>query len=477
MKRTGWCLLLLAGILASSCGEAASVSKETEAAVPHQTEAVTETETAVDPETLHGLAPADYQGAEFRIAAYENPNYHADIVIASETGDTLDDALFRRNRNVEEACNIKLMQQYEVESAMRSMVLAGDGTYDYMVLTCPSALTWWKDGLLIPADELPHIDLSKKYWDSSINTSLSLGGTHYVANGAFNLDIYDLTFCLLFSKSLAAQYDFNSFYETVSDGKWTFDAMKSAMMTVTGDVNGDSVMDENDRWGYSAHPKMVAPGFWIGADVLSVTKNASDMPEIGMTDPRFVNAFERVFDVVWDSNSSYLVEDPADIPEMSRQMFADSRCLFIDMSFFYIARMRDVDMEFGILPYPKYDEEQDSYHCRVCYYFPTIVPVSCTDLDRAGYVMELLQYESLKTVLPSYYDVALKTKYSRDDDSAAMLDLIFSCRRIDIGDSSLCSTIRDNFIFTMMKKNDRTLVSTVEKRRKSIEKELAFLSD
>ena len=49
-----------------------------------------------------------------------------------------------------------------------------------------------------------------------------------------------------------------------------------------------------------------------------------------------------------------------------------------------------------------------------------------------------------------------------------MLDLIFSSRVIDIGDSTLCDVIRDNFIYQMMKNGKRDLVSSVEKRIKSI---------
>lgn len=113
--------------------------------------------------------------------------------------------------------------------------------------------------------------------------------------------------------------------------------MKNYMMLVTSDINGDSVMDENDQYGYTAHPKMTAPGFWIGADELSVVKDENDHPVINMTDQHFVEVFDKIFNVVWDSNASYLTAgDNLDIPTECRKVFSENRSLFIDMSFFYI---------------------------------------------------------------------------------------------------------------------------------------------
>jgi len=43
----------------------------------------------------------------------------------------------------------------------------------------------------------------------------------------------------------------------------------------------------------------------------------------------------------------------------------------------------------------------------------------------AGFMLEALSYEATETSLNAYYEVACKTKYTYDPDSAEMLDLIF----------------------------------------------------
>ena len=185
--------LLAALLLCTSCADSSStVSTD---AVTEPTAETTAAETK-DPFYETDLAVRDFGGAEFMIAYNNCPNIHGSVIPESETGDVLNDALYRRNRTIEETYNINLVQyDYgDTESNVRNAVTAGDDAYDLIMLRCPNALTWWKEGLLTPFDEVPNLNLEKGYWDQNINKSLSIGGVQYIAEGAFNLDIYDLTF-------------------------------------------------------------------------------------------------------------------------------------------------------------------------------------------------------------------------------------------------------------------------------------------
>ena len=86
-----------------------------------------------------------------------------------------------------------------------------------------------------------------------------------------------------------------------------------------------------------------------------------------------------------------------------------------------------------------------------------------------GAILEALNCESANYVVPAYYDITLKTKTSRDEESAAMLDLIFENRVVDLGDTVLCATIRDGFINQMFSGNKRDIVSMVAKKEKTIQ--------
>ena len=145
--------------------------------------------------------------------------------------------------------------------------------------------------------------------------------------------------------------------------------------------------------------------------------------------------------------------------------------MFMDVSFFHIGTLRDMETDFGVLPYPKYDEAQSEYYSRVSYYWANIVPITNAKLDMTGAILEALNCESANYVVPAYYEIALKTKYSRDEESAAMLDLIFENRVVDLGDTVLCATIRDGFINQMFTKNNRDIISQVAKKEKTINKQ------
>ena len=87
-------------------------------------------------------------------------------------------------------------------------------------------------------------------------------------------------------------------------------------------------------------------------------------------------------------------------------------------------------------------------------------------------ILEALASESRRTVIPAYYEVSLKGRTVRDEESQEMLDLIFSSRVYDLGDTFWSDDIRDNFIKQMFVNNDRDLASNVASNRKALNKKI-----
>lgn len=97
--------------------------------------------------------------------------------------------------------------------------------------------------------------------------------------------------------------------------------------------------------------------------------------------------------------------------------------------------MRDSQYDFGLLPYPKLDENQENYSCLISTgLVPGVsIPVTSVDPEMAGAVLEAIAYYSQDTLTKAYYDVTLTNKYFRDEESGDMLDIIFANRTYDIG--------------------------------------------
>ena len=81
-------------------------------------------------------------------------------------------------------------------------------------------------------------------------------------------------------------------------------------------------------------------------------------------------------------------------------------------------------------------------------------------------MLEALACEYASNVIPAYYEIALKTKAARDEESQGMLDIIFNNRVIDLGDSTFCGELRDGAMRQLFDSKNNTLAS----RAKSLEK-------
>ncbi len=100
-----------------------------------------------------------------------------------------------------------------------------------------------------------------------------------------------------------------------------------------------------------------------------------------------------------------------------------------------IPGFREMESDFGILPYPKLDANQDGYFHTVAPYNSQFicVPLVQDDVERTGVITEALAYHGQKIVNDAYYDVNLVGQSARDEESSEMLDIVFDSLVFDIG--------------------------------------------
>lgn len=414
-----------------------------------------------------------FDGETFIIAMYENASVNNHMVVDEENGDTQNDAMYKRQRMTEERFGITLEEAVfeDNASSFRTPILAGDREYDIANIRCTDALSFWQEELIIPTSQLPYINLEKTYWNKDFNESLTLCGQQYIAIGDMLTSTHDLTYALTFNKKLAEDYKVGDIYSLVKEGKWTFDSMLGMMKSATNDLNGDTKMDENDSYGYASHPKQVLPDFWIAAGEMAVKKDDGGIPYLAVGEERFINVFNKIFDITYGAETYYKPSDQGlyDVPESCIKLFTNDQLMFMDASFFYVQQLRSMETDFGIIPYPKADENQERYYSRVSYYNAPIVPVTNNNLEKTGAVLEYFNYVSHDTVIPAYSDVVLYGKVIRDDESREMLDIIFDSRVVDIGDTTMCSTIRDGVFKNMFKNDDRDISSKIPNIQSAID--------
>lgn len=435
----------------------------------------TVSETGEDISALYkdNLPPSDFEGYLFRIITREVGTFNYKMNETEITGDLIYDALYNRNRTIETRFNILITESYSTDPAFsRASILAGEDAYDLIKTRGPMAMTYWQEGLIYPIEELQYIDLNKLYWNQLMNSALTISGKQYIAAGAISLTEYDYTSGLLFNKSIITDYNLGDLYTLVIDGKWTFDAMNNYMTAVTSDVNGDGKMNEQDLYGLLCTYKEVLPGLIIGGGERLIGKDAEDMLFIAMTGDRFYSVFEKAFSITRDNNNWFVDPSQENISPVAVTMFNSGQSLFIDVFLYYAAQFRNMDADFGIIPHPKFNEEQQDYHPKCGWVEPVLVPITASDLDRTGIITEGLCCESEKTVIPEYYNITLKTKITRDDQSEQMLDLIFKSRILDYGDTIYHNIVRDGVMKDMFLKDDRDIASKIAGFQRMLDTEI-----
>ena len=476
MKKQLFCLILAALLALPACGDQKKPSVVTTAPTESQSSADAVTELS------DNLGDYNFGGETFSIYTRTTPLFYPYLDRQEETGDLIDDAVYSRNRKLEERFNFTFDEQYydylvEGSDAPRRLLLAGDDTLDLHEGRCVHMFNYASEGFMYTLDELTMINPEKPYWNSQLYDDLSVGGEHYFAVGAFNITSYDLTHVMLFNKKLIDDLNLENPYDLVRSGKWTYDKFAEMGRAAVMDLDGNSVMDNQDQYGYISLAKQVMPGFWIAAGATSIKKdNDGLLTYTAPTDQKFVEVCQKIFNITWSDNIWHRVPVTVD-DESEIRLFCDGHSLFANSSCFQISSIRDAATDFGILPYPKWDEDQDKYYSRIegCELFA--VPKSNTNPEMASVILEAMACESMKSVIPAYYDVALKVKFTRDDDSAEMLDLVFENRVFDFGDTILASEFRDGVMRPAFADNNENIVSTLEGVRNTIENKLTEYND
>ena len=146
--------------------------------------------------------------------------------------------------------------------------------------------------------------------------------------------------------------------------------------------------------------------------------------------------------------------------------FANDRAFFLTGQIKTSGQLRSMESEFGILPFPKLDENQDEYYTYITgNNLMMTIPSTNRDPETTAAIIDALTYRSYETVLPVYYENKVGQKGLRNDDSIEMLDIIRSGRGIDASDYFLWNSNVSNLIKTSILNGTGDAASIAESER------------
>jgi len=442
-------ILLLASMLASLAA-CASDTQQTDGTTDAGTVDTTAAETTVFSE--YTAPDADYDGAEFVIAAnnwldnrFWKIEIYCEMFASEENGDPINDAIYTRNRTVEEELNVKL-GIFDIPNMKSNLtvltqnIMAGDDVFKVAAPTGDGLpMLFSTKGMLTDLADITVLDTDASWWHRNSVEEFSIYGTSYAMTGDLNMFNKGAPICNFFSKKMVEDLNLENPYQLVYDGKWTLDEMFKMASASARDLNGDGQMvPEDDVWGIMFEPSSLIQ-YILSSDIRMSERDENGDISISVNTEKTASVIEKAVTFLTDRNTNIMSSDYESkykniFSELFLKKFIDNGAMFFSNQILVALDLRDMEADFGILPMPKYNEAQDGYLSSLnnawCTF--TTVPVTNGELEMTGHVLNAMGYYSQQYVTPAFIDNTVKGKAIRDDDSAEMLQIIYDNQVFDI---------------------------------------------
>ena len=433
-------LILVGAILfgaLSGCSEQKPVQEQEEVQITAPIPAeVPETEPE-ETNVLDTLPENDFGGRSFTVLLRTDKEY--EFYSEELSGEIINDSVYERNNILEGRYNVSVGYVDRIASwgsgdrfnpELNSMIMSGDSSFDIVAGYAAMILGAIQKGLFLNWYDMPYIDISKPYWSPQIADSLTINNKMFAMTGDISLSIWEDMICMYFNQKLAQDYSVGDIYELVRNGDWTFDELLSRVRKVSSDLNGDGSYTEDDLYGYVSYWSTAIDSYLPAFDIQVVKRGEDGWHAFTMNTERMVSALEKMQSLFFDGSNSAMMTATINV----QKIFQEDRALFYANDLRSSALLRDMETDYGIVPYPKFDSAQAKYHSTSTDDFSLILfPSTVTDLDFVGCITEAMCAVNSAVVVPAYYDIALKDKYNRDQQSAEMLDIIRENLIFDVG--------------------------------------------
>ncbi|MGI6743105.1 MAG: hypothetical protein ACOX4O_05505 [Eubacteriales bacterium] len=432
-----------------------------------------ETTTELKPD----LPESDFDGYDFRFLNGNTAPWMTIFIVTAEeqNGEAVNDAIYTRNLAVSEKYGVKISEisTTGVANDIKKSVAAADHSFDVALIASDEVLSTIHSGAATDFAIIPYIDLEKPWWIQHAQKHTSIGNKIYYALSHFDTTHYDCVRGLYFNKTLRQNFELDDPYQLVADNKWVMEKMGELGAAVAQDIDGDGKWTKADRYGYTSW-------YAIGGEALiygvgshtSLAKDENDMPYFDMNESYHIERFEaiaRLFAI-----DGFKHPDGVSGNNGGVDFFKNDQTLFYNECMGNIQKLRTMDTDFGIIPSPKYNEDQEEYyHLGGCPFF-MLVPVTTLDLERTGILMEALAYESMLVVPPAFYDIMLNGKITRDNESSKMLDIIFASLSYSL---PVALDILENGVTDLLWKNKTDFASYFAKYESKILKEIEKMTE
>ena len=300
-----------------------------------------------------------------------------------------------------------------------------------------------------------YLNVDAPYWNKSLFETLEYKNVAFFITGDLCQGTVGTMFVSYVNATMWDQYKdtiatlqnnpegYTSIYDIVNKGYWTMDLWCELSAMPYDDLNANDKIDYEDKLGLIVYNEqlncIMVDMFAAGAGVTYSNYDSNGDPVIAINTPENVAFFEKLYTLLCENKAACIPwlsgkgPDGDDLYIMD--VFAQGNVLLtvstLENAEEYLADMTD---NYYIMPLPMYDRNQFKpgtpslgYKTQLGDSVSQYAISTAVDPDRIPAItatMELMGYYSMKLVTPAYYDKALKERYTRNLEDAAMIDMI-----------------------------------------------------
>ncbi len=477
------CLAALAVALPACAGSGDPV--DTTAAPTVSTTAPAETAPAET--TLHDAVPADLHYDGKTVTVLQRSGTKKEMMAEEITGEVVNDAVYARNAAVEERLGVKFnfvdvqgtnTTYNTLHDAIRNSINAQNDDYQIIANYAYYGISLFTQGIYRNLNDIEHLDFEQPWWNQDYRTEAEVKGKLYYMVGDICTSATERMPVCFINRDLAKTYYPDvDFYDVVAEGKWTLDYQLEVAANAYRDLDGNGQIladGKGDAFGLVVSRRSVPLDALLASfGVTTTERNAEGEISIAMNNELNLDKVQAISDLYYNSDGVVSTDTNAQTME---KLVAGETIFAYGMLQYAPNYLRNVDFSYGIMPLPKYSESQDGYHTTPHDEYSALsVPVTVGDPEMVGAVLEVMAYESYKTVRPALFENAYKLRYLEDEASAKMFDFILDGVVYDFGfiySNCIANPVHTfrYYVQDQQKVNLATKVKTMEKAtQKSLE--------
>ena len=378
------------------------------------------TEPTVD-EYLEQLTEGKKYKDKFVIASVEtfNNEYLPMYFYADELkNEPFNDAAYERNSRIEDLLGVEVLfygigkSGTELPDAIIDAVNSDQHDYDLIVPhSSYGVVSMMTAGVLYNWNDIPYVDFTKDWWLESAIKDLSVNNLSAWAVGDLTIG-QQTPVWMIFNKELARDYGKEDLYTLVLDNKWTLDKMGEYTKDVTTETSDKSVFG-------GQLPNALLKALMISTGSYPSSKNENDELMFAPNVDRLSKLYSKLESIT--STAADMKITPYDAEKYTDFINGDTLLLLFNGG--HYTDLRNIAFDFGIVPLPKLDENQENYRSMAAGGLMAL-PINTEDIEYAGLTVEVLNALSSATVRPAFYDAVLYNRCLQDDNSKKMMDVL-----------------------------------------------------